>query len=653
MPRTVPNPSSLEPIERLFNHAPCGLHSVDREGTFLHINETELSWLGYSREELIGKKKVQELLAPHSLAVFHREFPRVKAEAAVQNVEVDFLRKDGALLPVLLNSTAITNADGELLMTCSVMYNLGQRVGLEESTLRLTAKKRLQRLLDAAPDAVLEVDSEGRVVLLNRTAEKMFGYSSSELIGKSIETLVPVGSRMVHTRHRSGYAEHPRTRPMGIGMELRAQAKDGALIPVEISLSPMSTSDGTSVIAIIRDVTEHSRAQELLHRSEERLRQAEKLEALARLAGGTAHEFNNLLTMILGYAELLYPLMTEGDRSADYVEKIRIAARRAATLTRELLAFGRRQVLMPQVLDLNAVVGETVNVLSRVIGEGVETSFVPATAPAWVRADCTQIEQIIANLVINAREAMPRGGKLTLSLENADLVQKDLRELPTLVPGSYVVLRVADTGIGMDPEIRARIFEPFFSTRQFGKAAGLGLATVYGIVNQSHGAISVHSRPGAGSTFSVYLPRLAEEEVPSGTLPHSLPSRGTETILLVEDQPYLLALTREFLERLNYTVLTASTGEHALQTARECNGAIHLLLTDVVMPGMNGRELALRLKQERPDLKVLYVSGFTDQPFAQRGSPEHVDCFLEKPFELEELAQKVRTILDAGVPDEQ
>jgi PAS domain S-box-containing protein len=649
VPRTVPKPSALEAIERLFNHAPCGFHSVDREGTFLHINETELSWLGYTREELIGKKNVQELLAPHSLAVFHREFPRVKTEGAVQNVEVDFLRKDGALLPVLLNSTAITDPDGEFLMTCSVLYNLGQRVGLEESTLRITAERRLQRLLDAAPDAILEVDAEGRIVLLNRTAEKMFGYSSSELIGKSIETLVPVGSRMVHTRHRSGYAEHPRTRPMGIGMELRAQTKDGALVPVEISLSPLSTAAGTSVIAIIRDVTEHSRAQELLRRSEERLRQAEKLEALARLAGGTAHEFNNLLTMILGYAELLHPL-AEGDRSADYVEKVRIAARRAATLTRELLAFGRRQVLMPQVLDLNVVVGETVNVLSRVIGEGVETSFIPATAPSWVRADCTQIEQIIANLVINAREAMPHGGKLTLSLENADLSQGDLRELPSLLPGSYVVLRVADTGVGMDPEIQARIFEPFFSTRQFGKAAGLGLATVYGIVNQSYGAVSVHSQPGAGSTFSVYLPRLAEEEIPSGTATHSLSSRGAETILLVEDQPHLLALSREFLERLNYTVLTASTGEHALQVARECNRAIHLLLTDVVMPGMNGRELALRLKQERPDLKILYVSGFADQAFAQRGSPEYGDCFLEKPFELEELAQKVRTILDAEVP---
>ena len=643
MPRTVPS-ASLEPIELLFNRAPVGFHSVDADGTFLHVNDTELGWLGYTREELVGKKKVQELLTEESLEMFHRGFPQLKAEGSARDVELVFRRKDGTLFPVLLNSTAVTDLDGEFLMSCSVLYDMAQRAGVDQAALRFAAERRFQRLLEAAPDAILEIDSRGRILLANESTDRMFGYSRDELVGQNVEMLVPAGMRAAHSEHRAAYSHHPRSRPMGIGLQLNAQKKDGTLIPVEISLSPFPTDGETSVIAVVRDVTEHRRAHDLLHRSEERLRQAEKLEALARLAGGTAHEFNNLLTMVLGYSELLQPL-AETNQAREYVEKIRIAAKKAASLTRQLLAFGRRQVLMPQVLDLNIVVAETVKVLARVMGEGIETMFISAAEPAWVRADSTQIEQIIANLVVNAREAMPHGGKLELTLDNVDLAEADIRPLPGLIPGSYVLLRVSDTGVGMDPQVQARIFEPFFSTRQFGKAAGLGLATVYGIVSQSRGAIFVQSQPGVGTTFSIYLPRLAEDEVPDLNRESLDSLRGAETILLVEDQPHLLELSREFLERLNYRVLPASSGEEAMKVARQFGDEIDLLLTDVVMPGINGRQLALQLKKTRNSMKVLYVSGFTDEVFDHDASFAEGEVLLEKPFELEELARKIREML--------
>ncbi|HET6935213.1 MAG TPA: response regulator, partial [Candidatus Angelobacter sp.] len=464
--------------------------------------------------------------------------------------------------------------------------------------------------------------------------------------GRSVETLVPGGSRGFHKGHRETYNRDPRVRPMGIGLELRAQTKSGALLPVEISLSPGHEDGAPAVIAVIRDVTERSRVEEKLRRSEEKLRQAEKLEALARLAGGTAHEFNNLLTMIMGYAELLEADFSGQKKPSAHLQKIRLASKRAANLTRQLLAFGRRQMLSPQILDMNAIIADAGQVLSRVIREGTKTVVITAAKPAWVRADSAQIELMIANLASNAHDAMPHGGTLSISVQNLELADDDIRQHHGLAPGPYVLLSFADTGVGMPPEVQARIFEPFFSTREFGKAAGLGLATVYGIVTQSGGTISVHSQLGVGTTFNVYLPRLTEEQAAlRAAVPPTMEElAGSGTILLVEDQPHLLELSREFLQRLGYVVLPASNGEQAVDIAGSFQGRIDLLLTDIVMPGMNGRQLSNQLRAARPVMKVLYVSGYTDEVFGEQGISSG-EAFMEKPFDLETLGQQVKQVL--------
>lgn len=510
-------------------------------------------------------------------------------------------------------------------------------------------EERFRRLLEAAPDAILEVDAGGRIILANAAAERMFGYARSELVGQSVEMLVPQAARAAHARHREAYTASPRSRPMGVGLDLQAQKKDGATFPVEISLSPNRSDDTANVIVIVRDVSQRNQMEAMLRRSEERLRQAEKLEALGRLAGGLAHEFNNLLAMVLGYAELLLPAVAGDEKASGHLEKISSSARRAASLTRQLLAFGRRQVLLPRVLDLNTVVVESCHIVARLLGENIETVVLPALEPAWIRADPAQIDQIMANLATNAHAAMPGGGKFKVAVSRAEVDEGNIRQHPGLEPGSYAVLSVSDTGSGMPPEVKARMFEPFFSTREFGQGRGLGLASIYGIVVQSGGGITVQSEPGAGITFEIYLPSVQPDEA-AATPAEETPAeslRGTETILLVEDQEPLLDLGREFLGRMGYRVLAANLPHEALRISREFPGTIDLLLTDVVMPGVNGRELARQLSAQRPALKVLYVSGFAERAFEGSGAPGPEEAFLEKPYGFEELGKKIRDVLKA------
>jgi signal transduction histidine kinase len=419
----------------------------------------------------------------------------------------------------------------------------------------------------------------------------------------------------------------------------RHRKKDGTVLQVEIAASQLSFRGRRAWLALAVDVTEKRNL-------EAQLAQAQKMEAVGQLAGGVAHDFNNLLGVITGYSELLIKDIGPKHAGHPRLEQIKKAADRGASLTRQLLAFSRKQVLQPRVIDLNDVVSDVEKMLRRLIGENIQFVTVFNSSIGRVRADPGQIEQVIVNLVVNARDAMPKGGRLILGTDSADLDLLYTRSRAEVAPGHYVVLSVSDTGHGMDAATAAHIFEPFFTTKEPGKGTGLGLATVYGIVKQSGGHVNVYSEPGRGTTFRIYLPRVdAEAEQPVAT-PASPPPRGTETILLLEDADALRMLVREVLEDSGYTVVEGGTPEKALANARQHPGPIHAILTDVVLPQMSGPEFATQLASLRPGVRVLFMSGYTDDAIGDHDLLDPEAAFIQKPFTADTLLRKMREVLD-------
>ena len=409
-------------------------------------------------------------------------------------------------------------------------------------------------------------------------------------------------------------------------------------------LKPRPARLVSAVKRALREAEERAERKKL----EEQLRQAQKMEAIGQLTGGIAHDFNNMLTVIIGYSELMLQRLKADDPLRSEVEQVKEAGVRASLLTRQLLAFSRKQVLQPRVLDLNAVLTNMDRMLQRLIGEDIDLVTVPAPGLGRVLADPGQIEQVIMNLAVNARDAMPQGGKLTTETANVELDEAYARQHGPVQPGPYVMLAVSDTGCGMDAETQARIFEPFFTTKEVGKGTGLGLSTVYGIVKQSSGDIWVYSEPGRGTTFKIYLPWVegAVDTVEPGVAP-ARDVRGSETILLVEDDVGIRRLVRQVLAERGYWVLEAIHGTHAIQISEQHTVPIHLLVTDVVMPGMSGRELAEHLKPSRPNMKVLFMSGYTDKAIVHHGELDPGTAYLQKPFTPDALAREVREVLDS------
>ncbi|MGZ4806692.1 MAG: PAS domain S-box protein [Ilumatobacteraceae bacterium] len=526
-----------------------------------------------------------------------------------------------------------------------------------------------QALLEAAPDAIVGVNDDGRITLVNAQTERLFGYARDELLGQPIEILVPVQARRVHPHRRAAYLEDPRHRPMGAGMELAGRRKDGTEFPAEISLSALDSEQGRIVSVAVRDVTERIEAQaererlkaEAEHeRHEARTQQSQRLESLGQLAGGVAHDFNNLLAVILNYTTFVNEEVTiaaaepNGDRweaVRQDVEQIQLAAGRAIALTHQLLAFGRREVVRPQALSLNEVVGGIEQLLRRTIGEHVQLEIQADRDLVSVMADRGQIEQVLVNLAVNARDAMPGGGQLTVETRNlhvdagyAAITGRDVK------PGCYVNLRVSDTGEGMERDVLERAFEPFFTTKPKGEGSGLGLATVYGIITQAGGIAWIYSNPGIGTTFSALLPAsdatpLAVEPALVGTC-----ARGGETVLVVEDEDALREVTRRILTRNGHTVLTASSGAEAIRKAQLHEGEIQLLITDVVMPHMLGKEVAEGVRAVRRDIRVLFMSGYARPVLASQGTVDVGVSLLEKPFTEASLLARVRELLDEQAP---
>jgi signal transduction histidine kinase/CheY-like chemotaxis protein len=421
--------------------------------------------------------------------------------------------------------------------------------------------------------------------------------------------------------------------------------KDGKRIPVEVNAHIFDVDGAPALLSSVRDISERTAAEAARAKLEAELRQAQKLESVGRLAGGVAHDFNNLLTVINGYAGLILHGLNSLDPLHSYAEEIGNAGARAASLTKQLLAFSRKQVIEPKLLDLNSTIRDAMPMLQRLIGEDIALSTRLGDGLGQVVADPDQIHQVLMNLAVNARDAMPDGGTLAVETANAELGENDADRRQDAVPGRYVAMSVTDTGHGMEDAVRQRVFEPFFTTKEFGKGTGLGLSTVYGIVRQSGGWIDLRSEVGVGTSFQVYLPRMDGPPEPERKPAGESKQKGSETILLVEDQDAVRTFTIAALKRYGYRVVEASDGEEAIAVAGQYPGRIHLLLTDVVLPGMNGRELSERLKASHPDLKVLFVSGYTADVIAHRGVLDHGLSFLHKPYSPRELAAKVRELL--------
>jgi len=500
------------------------------------------------------------------------------------------------------------------------------------------ANEHLAAVIQSSPLAIYTLDPTSTVRTWNRAAEALYGWPAEEVIGRPLPTVAQDMEDHLRMRDRALRGEAVR------GVEVTRRRKDGASINISLSVAPLHDAAGrvTGILSIAADLTE-------MRQLEVQYRQAQKMEAVGRLAGGIAHDFNNLLTAIIGTTSLVLEDMGLESRARLDIQEIEKAAKRAAGLTRQLLIFSRQQVLEPRALDLNALVGNLEKMLHRLIGEDIELRTKPGAPLGAVRADPGQLEQAIVNLVVNARDAMPQGGRLTIETADVELDRSYVAAHVPFQPGPYVLLAISDTGVGMDGATKARLFEPFFTTKEPGRGTGLGLATVYGIVKQSGGYVWAYSELGHGTTFKIYLPRVAETpERPESATGTPTPVRGSETVLVVEDQEEVRKLTQRVLEGRGYAVLAARNGAEALEIVARHPTRIHLMITDVVMPGMNGRELAELACARRSDLKVLYVSGYTGEAVLQHRLLEAGVAFLQKPFTPDALARKTREVLDNG-----
>jgi len=745
-------------LRALIESAPDGIVIVNEEGRIVLVNAQTEKLFGYERAALLNQPI--EILIPERLRGEHR-FHRAGFMGAPvlrpmsAELELYGLRKDGSEFPVEISLSPIQTESGLLVSSA-----------IRDITDRKRAQQGIVALLDSAPDAMVVVGEDGRIVLVNSQTERLFGYKRAELLGQPVEVLVPERYWSEHRKHRGTYMEHTQVRPMGAGLELYGRRKDGTEFPVEISLSPQRTQDGVLVSSTIRDVSQRKRVEDALRQSEaafrgmvegtygvyraapdgsilmanealarmlgyhsekelrslnlvtdifqpgeysahlfdqpgarkqfarleshwrckdgkvitveisgrpvsddagnllyfevivedvshrrgieQRLRHVQKMEAIGRLAGGISHDFNNVLGVITGYSEMLLEKLASDPKLSALVTHILKATERGISLTRQLLAFSRQQVLQPRVVNVQEHFKGIENLLHRVLGEDIHLSVDTGSRPIHLQADPAQLEQVMMNLVVNARDAMPSGGSLSIEVSEVSLDAEYCQRNPDSRPGNYVRIAMTDTGSGMSPEVISRLFEPFFTTKEWGRGTGLGLATVYGIVKQSSGHITVYSEAGHGTTFKIYLPSSAEPVSKDETTSLGVvaPNRS-ETILLVEDEDSLREVAREYLKNKGYSVLVAAEAEAAV-TAAESSRPIDLLLTDVILPGCSGVQLAQRLAANHPKMRVLYISGYTADTIVHHGGQGSNFAFLSKPFSLSTLTQKIRAILDSG-----
>ncbi|HLO39444.1 MAG TPA: ATP-binding protein [Phycisphaerales bacterium] len=512
------------------------------------------------------------------------------------------------------------------------------------SPLRVDGQSHLSSIIDSAMDAIITVDDQQRVVMFNRSAARIFGTNIESALGSHLDRFIPERFRRVHGEHFRSFGQTGgTTRAMGRLGTLYGLRADGKEFPIEASISQAISGGRKLYTVILRDISE----RRLL---EEQLIQSQKMEGIGRLAGGVAHDFNNLLTVIFGYLGVASSQIESDHRAQAALTHTREAADRAAKLTRQLLAFARKQIFTPRIFAVRDAVNSLVPMLRRLIGEDVTLDVDLAPGTGYVRADVGQFEQVIMNLTVNARDAMPSGGKLTIATRNIFLDEAYCRRNAGATPGEHVAISVTDTGVGMSPEVLERLFEPFFTTKGPGKGTGLGLATCHGVIRQSGGHIAVESEIGRGTSVRILLPREPEDALAALELkPNAPASGGSETILLVEDNAMVRDLVHSTLTRAGYRVLAAENGPRAIHLAADTIGSIDLLITDVVMPEMNGVRLAEAIQHTRPQIKILYMSGYTEETILRHGVESQLVAFLPKPFSIEALLLKIRSVLDIPI----
>jgi two-component system cell cycle sensor histidine kinase/response regulator CckA len=611
---------------------------VDIQGRRIYNSISYERVLGYSAEE-IKQSFAFEHIHPDDRETVRNAEEDARRTGSGKTVEYRFRHRDGSWR--ILESTASVirggggKSESDKLVT--VARDITERKRAVEASLLSEASFR--SVVENAPYGIYRASTHGDLLRVNPALQRMLGYTQpGELLGLRLDTAVFRNAgdfqRLVELLADNGEFKD---------VELDWFRKDGSPLTVRCSgrrLGGPEIDDGFEVFA--EDVTD----RRILERQ---LRMAAKMEAVGRLSGGIAHDFNNLLGVIIGYSQVLKRKLAPDSSLQEYADQVEKAGQRAVSLTRQLLAFSRQQILSPAVLNLNTLVSDMEKMLPRLIGEDIVLHFHLAADLGRVKADHSQIEQIVMNLAVNARDAMPEGGQLTVETANAELDETYARHHAGAKPGRYVMLAVSDSGVGMNAETIARIFEPFFTTKEVGKGTGLGLATVYGVVKQSGGYIWVDSEPGKGASFQIYLPRVDDDVSPPSENPHSEDSlAGTETVLLVEDAEPLRKLAQSFLVEHGFEVLSAGNGEEAIELAKTWRRPIHLLLTDVVMPGMNGRALAEQLVPVHPEIRILYMSGYTDSFIAGHGVLEPGTDLLHKPFTEKALLSKVRQILDVA-----
>jgi len=637
------SPSILEAI-------PDAVAAVNQQGVIVQVNAQMEAMFGYTRQELIGQP-IEMLVPQRQRGQHHGHRDKFHAQPKLRRMgsglELNGLRRDGAEFPVEISLSPVPTGNG--LIVLSAIRDISERKRIEEELRRANAElelrksreladyqRRLALIVDSSQDAIIGKNLDGIVTHWNKGAQEIYGYSAQEMIGRHISTLAPEDKadeiteilRRIRNGERVGYFESVRV------------TKDKRKLNMSISVSPIYDSDGKVVGAstIARNITAQKK-------TEEQLRQSQKMEAIGRLAGGVAHDFNNLLGIVTACSELLRRKLPDAE-GIEYLENIREAAKRGAALTRQLLAFSRRQPVQRQLLDLNERLKEVRKLLVPLMGDDVDIVQLSKPGNAIIEADPGQIDQVVLNLAVNARDAMPRGGKLILETGVFDFDKAFAHEHPGMSAGPYVMLAISDNGIGMEEATRSRIFEPFFTTKETGKGTGLGLATVYGIVKQNGGHIWVYSELGHGTTFKIYLPSAEKKLIPGlekaeDVLP---PRREGVTVLVVEDDSVMRRLTRKMLEEHGYQVVEAEDGNAALAAIASAEGKVDLTLTDVVMKGMTGPDLVLKLIEFYPQMKVVYMSSYTGELVTnQRWNGMRL---LEKPFTRASLLQTLDRALN-------